>query len=391
MSMAKKKVEIKNLILVFGKQKKQALDLLESGSTIQDVREKTKCAVGVNDVSLDINEGEMFVIVGLSGSGKSSLIRCINLLNRPTMGQVLIDGEDICNYNKDQLRELRRHKVSMVFQHFGLLSHRTVLRNVEYGLEVQGVPEEERRKKAMNYIEMVGLKGWENYFPHQLSGGMKQRVGLARALTNESELLLMDEPFSALDPLIRREMQGELLSIEDYMDKTVVFITHDMNEAFKLGDRIALLKDGKVVQIGQPMEFFENPADAYVESFIEDVDKSRIIRIKTIMRVPKVVANVHERRDDVIEKLVLHEMTYCFVTDDAGKLVGYVELAALAESAHETIGSVAVGGYESLNRNAFLYEAWSKLDDSNLDVAITDKTNKLRGVINYEDVVSALA
>ncbi len=201
----------------------------------------------------------------------------------------------------------------------------------------------------------------------------------------------MDEPFSALDPLIRREMQGELLSIEDYMDKTVVFITHDMNEAFKLGDRIALLKDGKVVQIGQPMEFFENPADAYVESFIEDVDKSRIIRIKTIMRVPKVVANVHERRDDVIEKLVLHEMTYCFVTDDAGKLVGYVELAALAESAHETIGSVAVGGYESLNRNAFLYEAWSKLDDSNLDVAITDKTNKLRGVINYEDVVSALA
>jgi glycine betaine/proline transport system ATP-binding protein len=262
---------------------------------------------------------------------------------------------------------------------------------VEYGLEVQGVPEEERREKAMKYIDMVGLKGWENYYPHQLSGGMKQRVGLARALTNESELLLMDEPFSALDPLIRREMQGELLSIEDYMDKTVVFITHDMNEAFKLGDRIALLKDGKVVQVGQPREFFENPADEYVESFIEDVDKSRIIRIKTVMREPKVVANVHAHREDVVEKLARHEMAYCFVTDDAGKLVGYVERAALEASGDETIDSMVVGEYESLNRNAFLHEAWGKLDDSNFDVAITDKTNKLRGVISYEDVVSALA
>ncbi|MGD9474975.1 MAG: ATP-binding cassette domain-containing protein, partial [Eubacteriaceae bacterium] len=225
------KVSIKDLTLVFGKKPERALQMLDEGKSIQEVREETGLAVGVNNISLDIEEGEMFVIVGLSGSGKSSLIRCLNMLNIPTRGQVFIDGENICDYDKEQLRYLRRKKVAMVFQHFGLFSHRNVLRNVEYGLEVQNVSAEERKAKAEEAIKLVGLEGWETYFPKHLSGGMKQRVGLARALTNEPEILLMDEPFSALDPLIRREMQTELLSMEAYINKTIIFITHDMNEA----------------------------------------------------------------------------------------------------------------------------------------------------------------
>ncbi len=389
--MSETKVSIRNLSLVFGKNPKRALDMLDEGKSIQEIREQTSLAVGVNNISLDIEEGEMFVIVGLSGSGKSSLIRCINLLNVPTRGELLIDGENICDYDKDQLQHLRRKKVAMVFQHFGLLSHRTVLKNVEYGLEVQNVPEEERTEKAKDAIKLVGLEGWENYYPRQLSGGMKQRVGLARALTNEPELLLMDEPFSALDPLIRRDMQAELLSIEDYMDKTIVFITHDMNEAFRLGDRVALLKDGELVQIGKPKEFFENPANDYVRSFIEDVDKSRILRIKTIMRQPVTIAKVDDNPKDVLARLSDSQRDFCYVIDGETKeLKGYIEKEAIEQSSGGTVAELMVEDHESINRNAFVYEVFSKLDESDYDVAVTDKRNRLKGVVSNEDVVSAL-
>ncbi|PKM56241.1 MAG: proline/glycine betaine ABC transporter ATP-binding protein [Firmicutes bacterium HGW-Firmicutes-5] len=389
--MDKKKIEIKDLTLIFGDKKEEALKMLENGVTIQEIREKTGTAVGVNNINIDIEEGEMFVIVGLSGSGKSSLIRCMNMLNVPTKGQLLIDGDDITKYNKEQLLDMRRNKVAMVFQHFGLLSHRTVLKNVEYGLEVQGVSEEEITKKAMEAIELVGLKGWENYFPRQLSGGMKQRVGIARALTNEPEILLMDEPFGALDPLIRREMQTELLSMEDYMEKTIVFITHDMNEAFKLGDRIALLKDGELVQIGQPNDFFENPANDYVKSFIEDVDKSRVLRVRTVMRQPFTLAKKGESREGVIKKLESFNREFCFVVDEDRKLLGYVAYKDLIKLEKSNINDAIVTDVESLHRNAYLHEIWEKLDKSNYDVAITDKAGRLRGVISYEDAVSALA
>jgi glycine betaine/proline transport system ATP-binding protein len=389
--MADKMIEVKNLTLVFGKNKERGLKLLDEGKSIQEIREETSIAIGVNNVSFDIEEGEMFVIVGLSGSGKSSLIRCMNMLNVPTRGQLIIDGEDICDYNKDQLRELRRNKVSMVFQHFGLLSHRTVLKNVEFGLEVQGVDETQCKKKALEAIELVGLSGWEDYFPRQLSGGMKQRVGLARALTNEPEILLMDEPFSALDPLIRREMQTELLSIEDYMDKTIVFITHDMNEAFRLGDRVALLKDGEVVQMGKPRDFFENPADDYVKSFIEDVDKSRILRVKTVMNKPVVVGKKGQDKDSLVKELQDNDLENCYVTDDQNHLIGYVELEKLLNSSHTTIDKMIDRNYEEINRNAFLSDVWTKLDESDVYVAVTDKRNYFRGIIGQEDVVSALS
>jgi glycine betaine/proline transport system ATP-binding protein len=388
--MADVKISVKDLTLVFGKNKQAALDMLDEGKTIQEIREQTGLAVGVNNVSFDIEEGEMFIIVGLSGSGKSSLIRCMNLLNVPTRGELLIDNENICDYNAEQLENLRRHKVAMVFQHFGLLSHRSVINNVEYGLEVQGVPKEQRREKAKEAIKLVGLEGWENYLPKQLSGGMKQRVGIARALTNEPEILLMDEPFSALDPLIRREMQTELLSIEDYMDKTIVFITHDMNEAFRLGDRVALLKDGELVQIGKPREFFENPANDYVSSFIEDVDKSRILRIKTIMRQPAVLANLNDNADEILQKLIENEKEFCYVINDTKELMGFVEREKLEENKGTLIKESLIEDHDSITRNSFIYEVFSKLDESDYDVPVTDKKNRFKGVVSNEDVVSAL-
>lgn len=388
--MGNKKVEVQNVTLVFGKKKERALTMLDQGKSIQEIREETGLAVGVNDVSLDIEEGEMFVIVGLSGSGKSSLIRCMNMLNTPTRGQILIDGDNICGYDKEQLRDLRRHKVSMVFQHFGLLSHRSVLKNVEYGLEVQQVDEKERTEKAEEAIKMVGLDGWENYMPNQLSGGMKQRVGLARALTNEPEILLMDEPFSALDPLIRRDMQNELLSIEDYMDKTIIFITHDMNEAFRIGDRVALLKDGELVQIGKPAEFFENPANEYVSSFIEDVDKSRILRIKTVQRKPTVLAKKGDKSADVMVELEKADRDFCYVVDDKKTLLGYVTLEELKENQARIIDSFIEEAYESVNHNDFVFDSFEKIDKHEYDVAVVDKQNRLKGVISSDDVVSAI-
>ncbi|MDO5096980.1 MAG: glycine betaine/L-proline ABC transporter ATP-binding protein [Peptostreptococcaceae bacterium] len=389
---SRKKIEIKDLVLIFGeeKNKKQALELLRQGNDVHEVREKTGCAVGVNHVSLDIYDGEMFVIVGLSGSGKSSLIRCINRLNEATTGEILIDGENICDYDRKSLQELRRKKVAMVFQNFGLLSHRNVLKNVEYGLEVQGRAKEFIREKAEKAIELVGLKGWEKYYPRQLSGGMKQRVGIARALANDPEILLMDEPFSALDPLIRRDMQTELLNIEDYVDKTIVFITHDMNEAFKVGDRIALLKDGELVQIGAPADFFKNPANDYVRQFIEDVDKSRVLRAKSVMRRPIVLANLGESRREVINKLKDNNRDFCFVVDDTKFLLGYVMLQRLENSKNKSIDDLIEDKHETINRNAFLHEVWSKLDESDVDVAVVDKTNRLRGVISYKVAVNAI-
>ncbi|WKY47417.1 betaine/proline/choline family ABC transporter ATP-binding protein [Eubacteriaceae bacterium ES3] len=385
------KVSIKDLTLVFGKKPERALQMLDEGKSIQEVREETGLAVGVNNISLDIEEGEMFVIVGLSGSGKSSLIRCLNMLNIPTRGQVLIDGENICEYDKNQLQHLRRKKVAMVFQHFGLFSHRNVLRNVEYGLEVQNVSPEERKEKAEEAIKLVGLEGWETYFPKHLSGGMKQRVGLARALTNEPEILLMDEPFSALDPLIRREMQTELLSMEAYINKTIIFITHDMNEAFRLGDRVALLKDGALVQLGKPKDFFENPANDYVRSFTEDVDKSRILRVKSIMRKPIVLAKPAEKAQDVLKRLEENNRDFCYVVDDQTKvLLGYVETQTLAEQGDKTIQQFIIEELETIESNAFVYEAFSKLDESAYDIAVIDKKKRLRGVVSTEEVVAAL-
>ena len=388
-----KDVKVENLSVIFGshRQKEAALQLIDEDMTAEEIRIKTGATVAVRNVNFDIEEGEMFVIVGLSGSGKSSFIRTLNLLNRPARGDILVGGVSLLDMTKEELRKYRRNDTSMVFQHFGLLSHRTVLKNVEYPLEVQKVSEEERHEKAMDAIRLVGLDGWENHAPRQLSGGMRQRVGLARALTNDPELLLMDEPYSALDPLIRREMQNELLKLEDEMDRTIVFITHDMNEAFRMGDRIALMKDAEIVQIGPPSDFFEKPANDYVEKFIADVDKTRVLKVRSIMtkadHVLKEDTTVEEARKTLEDK----KLEYCYVIDKNRKFLGYTTLEQLNKSKSKTIKSHIKNDDTAIYRNAYLHEAWTHLKSATYDLPVIDGKGRLRGVLGYDDVVEELA
>jgi glycine betaine/proline transport system ATP-binding protein len=279
-------VRADKLYKVFGRRASDAIPLLEQGEDAQDVR-KLGVTPAVIDASFDVEEGEVFVVMGLSGSGKSTLVRCLTRLIEPTAGTVEIDGNNMTSASQNKLRELRRTYVSMVFQHFGLLPHRQVIDNVAYGLEIRGVGKAERRKRAGEIVDLVGLSGYENSFPDQLSGGMQQRVGLARALASDPSLLLFDEPFSALDPLIRRDMQTEVIRLQEDLQKTMVFITHDLQEALKLGDRILIMRDGAVVQIGTPAEIVAHPADDYVRDFVSDVPRSHVLTLKYVMREPR--------------------------------------------------------------------------------------------------------
>jgi glycine betaine/proline transport system ATP-binding protein len=264
-------IEIKNVYKIFGKAPHQALKKVREGVDKDQLLRDSGHNIGVCDLSLDIEAGEIFVIMGLSGSGKSTLVRHLNRLIDPTAGSIVVDGQNIMEFDKKELREFRRRTVSMVFQKFGLLPHENILQNVAYGLKVRGMTKVERNKVAQNWVERVGLKGYERSFPRELSGGMQQRVGLARALATNPRVLLMDEPFSALDPLIRREMQDVLIELQKDVHKTIVFITHDLDEALRIGDRIAILKDGKLVQCGDPQTIVNHPADNYVEAFVRDV------------------------------------------------------------------------------------------------------------------------
>lgn len=283
MNNTETKIQVKDLTLIFGKRKQEALKLLDKNIGKSEILEKTGCTIGVNKANFEIMTGEVFVIMGLSGSGKSTLLRCLNRLIEPTAGEVLINNDNITKKNNKELLEVRRTEMSMVFQKFGLLPHRTVLENTAFGLEIRGDNKENRLQKAQESLETVGLKGFEHQLPSQLSGGMQQRVGLARALTNNPEVLLMDEAFSALDPLIKSDMQDELLDLQSKLKKTVVFITHDLDEAIKLGDRIAIMKDGIIEQIGTAEEILTHPASEYVEAFVEKVDRKNIITAGTLM------------------------------------------------------------------------------------------------------------
>jgi glycine betaine/proline transport system ATP-binding protein len=277
-------IEIRNIFKIFGPDPQTALKLAQDGADKDEILAKTGHTVGLHDVSLSVERGETFVVMGLSGSGKSTLIRHLNRLIDPTSGEVLFDGTDILAMSISELNAFRRKRLGMVFQRFGLLPHRSVIDNVGYGLEIQGIDRKPREDAARNWIERVGLAGYEDKFPDQLSGGMQQRVGLARALTTDPEVLLMDEAFSALDPLIRNDMQDELMKLQGELHKTIVFITHDLDEALKLGDRIAILKDGKLIQVGRPEEIIMQPADAYVSAFTRDVNRSRVLRARTLMQ-----------------------------------------------------------------------------------------------------------
>jgi glycine betaine/proline transport system ATP-binding protein len=278
------KIVCNHIWKIFGTYPERTLETIDRSLSRDEVQEQTGHVIAVKDVSFTIKKGETFVVMGLSGSGKSTLVRCISRLIKPTAGEMIIDGEDIMDYNDAQLTELRRYRMSMVFQHFGLFPHRRVIDNISFGLEIRGVPKKERRSQAMEVLEKVGLHGWADHYPRELSGGMQQRVGLARAMAVDPEILIFDEPFSALDPLIRREMQDELLKIQSEVQKTMIFITHDFLEAIKMGDHIAIMKDGEIVQIGTPEEIVASPVDDYVREFTEDVPRYKVLSVGKIMR-----------------------------------------------------------------------------------------------------------
>jgi len=281
--MTKPLIEISGLYKVFGPKPKSVIERVKQGDSKDQVLAETGHTVGLKEINLKIKQGEIFVIMGLSGSGKSTLIRHFNRLIDPTEGQILVEGTDVMQLSQKELEDFRRHKMSMVFQRFGLLPHRKVIDNVAYGLEIQGIDKAQRMDKANQWLETVGLKGYENQYPSQLSGGQQQRVGLARALCTDAEILLMDEAFSALDPLIRSEMQDQLIELQEKLHKTIIFITHDLDEALRLGDRIAILKDGELVQQGTPDEILLHPADDYVEAFVKDVNRARALTVETVM------------------------------------------------------------------------------------------------------------
>jgi len=336
--MTDAKIVCKDIWKVFGANPDRVMQTVDRSATRAAVQEETGHVIAVKDVSFEIQQGETFVVMGLSGSGKSTLVRCISRLIEPTVGEVMIDGEDVIKLSKKALMDLRRTKMSMVFQHFGLFPHRKVIDNIAFGLEVRGTDRGTRMDRAMEVLELVGLGGWEDNYPRELSGGMQQRVGLARAMAVDPEILIFDEPFSALDPLIRREMQDELLRLQSEMKKTMVFITHDFLEAIKMGDHIAIMKDGEVSQIGTPEEIVANPVDQYVRDFTEDVPRYKVLSAGKVMRAPGPKAEAllamgksvpaAAKLDDLIEVVV--EATDALpVVDAAGQLVGEIDQAII--------------------------------------------------------------
>ena len=335
------KIEINNVYKIFGNNPKSVLPRVKEGATKEDVLEKTGHTVGLDNVSISIEEGETFVCMGLSGSGKSTLIRHLNRLIDPTDGDILIEGTNVMSLNTESLIDFRRHKMSMVFQRFGLFPHKTVIQNVGYGLEMQGKSDEERNKISMEKIEAVGLTGFENQYPNQLSGGMQQRVGLARALATNTDIMLMDEAFSALDPLIRSDMQKQLLDLQSELKKTIVFITHDLDESLRLGDHIGILNAGKLVQVGTPVDIIMNPADDYVEAFVKDVNRAKVLKAKVIMK-PANEANgidknnlIKIEEDQFVEEFlpqVVCTNANCEVVDKKGNIKGYISNKELQQS-----------------------------------------------------------
>ena len=334
------KIEINNVYKIFGNNPKSIVPMVKDGASKEDILEKTGHTVGLDNVSLKIEEGETFVCMGLSGSGKSTLIRHLNRLIDPTEGEILVEGTNVLSLNQEKLIEFRRHKMSMVFQRFGLFPHKTVLQNVGYGLEMQGIKDEDRVKVSMEKIESVGLSGFEHQYPSQLSGGMQQRVGLARALATNTDIMLMDEAFSALDPLIRSDMQKQLLDLQAELKKTIVFITHDLDESLRLGDHIGILNAGKLVQVGTPEEIVMNPADEYVKAFVKDVNRAKVLKAKIIM-IPanEFKQNGSEKikvsEDDFLEEFlpnVVGKNVIVEVVDKKGNVKGYITDKELQKS-----------------------------------------------------------
>lgn len=388
------KIQVRGLSKVFGDNPKKALELRNQGLKRPEILEKTGQTLGLSNNSFDVYEGELLVIMGLSGSGKSTLIRCLNRLIEPSEGDIIIDGENIPTLNEKQLLDCRRRHFSMVFQNFALFPHRTVQQNAEYGLEIRGIDKAERTETARNALKQVGLEGWEDAYPNQLSGGMQQRVGLARALANDSTVLLMDEAFSALDPLIRKDMQQELIELQHRMKKTTVFITHDLDEALNIGDRIILLKDGEIVQMGTPEEILTSPADEYVERFIESVDMSRILTANHAMRPVRATAREDDGPRTVLRKMSENGLDSIYVTGRDRTLVGLIDAEAADRAAKEglqSIASVVHQDFRSVAPDEPLHNLFAMFSEKSFPIAVVDHDRRLLGVVVKGAVLAELA
>ena len=385
------KIRVDNVYKVFGRDPKRGIKMLKEGIKKSEIMKKTRLAVGVDQASFDVAEGELLVIMGLSGSGKSTLLRCINRLIEPTDGQVYIDGTDITELSEAELRRLRMKKFGMVFQRFALLPHRTVLHNTEFGLEIQGLDPAQRTAKAREALKLVGLEGWEDSYPEQLSGGMQQRVGLARALAVDPDILFMDEAFSALDPLIRREMQDELLSLQARVHKTILFITHDLDEALKLGDRIIIMKDGSIVQVGTPEEILTNPATEYVERFVEDVNLAKVLTARTVMHKASAVTFPKDGPKTALHKMKEVGISGILVVDRERRLLGRVtadDASRLAKENEKSLESIILKDIATVQLDTPINEIFA---EEVFPVAVVDEEGTLRGLIIRGALLAALA
>ena len=386
------KIRCQNLWKVFGPCTEDVFDLIDSGSSKQEVMEKTGCVIAIRDVSFEVKENEVFVVMGLSGSGKSTLVRCINRLMDPTRGSIFIEGANIGEMDSRELRELRRHKLSMVFQNFGLLPHRSVYDNVMFGLEVRGDSRKERQEMAKKALELVGLKGWEHSRIQELSGGMQQRVGFARALAVGSEILLMDEPFSALDPLIRRQMQEEFLNLRQQLKKTVIFITHDLLEALTLGDRVAIMRDGEVVQLGTPEEIVSNPSDDYVREFVKDVPRGKVLPVRDLIEAPPVVITADQPVAAAIGEMEKKKADFAFVVNGDGIFRGALareQAVATKDNKSVKAGEVADPKSPTALPNATLEHCLQLVAECDIPVAILDEEQRLQGMVTRTAIIQA--
>ncbi|QOQ70663.1 quaternary amine ABC transporter ATP-binding protein [Photobacterium damselae] len=386
-------IRVKKLYKVFGPKAKQVLTQVKAGESKDDILAQTGHTVGLSDINLDIYPGEIFVVMGLSGSGKSTLIRHFNRLIEPTEGIIEVDGTDVLSLKEKDLQHFRRHKMSMVFQRFGLMPHKTVLENVSYGLQVQGVNKETRITKAQEWLTTVGLDGYENQYPASLSGGQQQRVGLARALCTDAEILLMDEAFSALDPLIRSEMQDQLIELQEKLHKTIVFITHDLDEALRLGDRIAILRDGVLVQQGKPVDILLNPADDYVEAFVKDVNRARALTVETVMK-PQIVRISAQTIGDAVNQMRQVKEDYGYYVTDEGYqgVITQESLDEISESQYyQAIPDSLVESVPAVTTDALLESVIPETLDSDHPLPVIDKLGEVKGRLSRSTLAEILS
>ncbi|USS89228.1 quaternary amine ABC transporter ATP-binding protein [Fructilactobacillus cliffordii] len=394
MTENREKIKVDHLTKIFGPHINKAQELLSEGKSKAEILAKTGSTVGVDNANFTINDNEIFVIMGLSGSGKSTMLRMFNRLIEPTLGTIYVDGENIMQLDKKGLLELRRKKMSMVFQGFALLPDRTVLENAAFGLEVQGIAKEEREKKAHESLEMVGLKGYDNQLPSELSGGMQQRVGLARAITNDPDILLMDEAFSALDPLNRRDMQDELIDLQHKLHKTIIFISHDLNEALRIGDRILMMHDGDVVQIDTPEDLLTHPKNDYVKKFIQNVDRSKILTAGNVMIHPNTINIEKDGPKLALRRMKEDHISSIFAVDDQQRLVGLVDaddVIKLIENNQRDMKQIVNAGLPKTSPDTPIAELFDKISKSPLPYAVVDKDGRLEGIILRSTILEAMS